>query len=164
MRYLYINLAAVLSAMMALSSCNSFLDETPDNRLRLDSYEKIAELVTNAYPEGSGVFMEWMSDNVGADPKNIQRSEMTQAYNWQDVEQEGQDTPAFYWSGNYKAIAHANEALKALEEVKENNRAIRMLSVERLWPAAHLPILCWSVLSQRVMNRQQPPLTRGLLL
>ena len=65
--------------------------------------------------------MEWMSDNVGADPKNIQRSEMTQAYNWQDVEQEGQDTPSFYWSGNYKAIAHANQALEALEEVKENN-------------------------------------------
>ena len=125
MRYLYINIAVVLSAMVALSSCSSFLDETPDNRLRLDSYEKIAELVTNAYPEGSGVFMEWMSDNVGADPKNIQRSEMTQAYNWQDVEQEGQDTPAFYWSGNYKAIAHANEALKALEEVKENNPGYR---------------------------------------
>lgn len=125
MRNLYLNIATVLSAMMLLSSCNSFLDETPDNRLRLDSYEKIAELVTNAYPEGSGVFMEWMSDNVGADPKNVQRSEMTQAYNWQDVEQEGQDTPSFYWSGNYKAIAHANEALKALEEVKENNPAYK---------------------------------------
>ena len=124
MKYLYIKIAVVLSAVVSLSSCDSFLDETPDNRLRLNSYETIAELVTNAYPEGSGVFMEWMSDNVGADPKNIQRSEMTQAYNWQDVEQEGQDTPSFYWSGNYKAIAHANQALEALEEVKENNSDI----------------------------------------
>ena len=70
MKYLYIKIAVVLSAVVALSSCDSFLDETPDNRLRLNSYETIAELVTNAYPEGSGVFMEWMSDNVGADPKN----------------------------------------------------------------------------------------------
>lgn len=128
MKHLHI-IAAAFSAMVALSSCDSFLDETPDNRLRLDSYETIAELVTNAYPDGSGVFMEWMTDNVGADPKNIQRSDMTQTYNWQDVELEMQDTPSYYWSSNYKAIAHANQALKALEEIKENNpeyrRAIR---------------------------------------
>lgn len=121
MKYLYLNIIVVLSSMAALSSCNSFLDETPDNRLRLDSYETIAELVTNAYPEGSGIFMEWMSDNVGADPKKLQRSEMTQAYNWADVEQEGQDTPSYYWSANYQAIAHANQALESLEEVTENN-------------------------------------------
>lgn len=121
MKYLYKKITIVLSGLVVLSSCNSFLDETPDNRLRLDSYEKIAELVTNAYPDASGIFMEWMSDNVGADPKNLQRMEMTQAYKWQDVEQEGQDTPSYYWSSNYKAIAHANQALLALEEVNEHN-------------------------------------------
>ena len=121
MKYLHKKIAIALSVLAVFSSCNSFLDETPDNRLRLDSFEKVAELVTNAYPAGSGVFMEWMSDNVGADPKNMQRMEMTQAYKWQDVEQEGQDTPSFYWSSNYMAIAHANQALLALEEVNEHN-------------------------------------------
>jgi hypothetical protein len=104
-----------------MSSCDSFLDKTPDNRLRLDTYEKVAELVTNAYPNASGIFMEWMSDNVGPDSKNLQRDEITQAYTWQNVTQEYQDTPSFYWSSNYEAIAHANQALLALEEVKENN-------------------------------------------
>lgn len=120
MKYQNIIIAGAL-IMGFFSSCDQFLDETPDNRLRLDSYEKIAELVTNAYPDGSGAFMEWMSDNVGADPKNMQRLEMTQPYLWQDVELEGQDTPSYYWSSNYNAIAHANQALEALEDVKENN-------------------------------------------
>lgn len=121
MKYLHKKIAFALSALTVFSSCNSFLDETPDNRLRLDSYEKVAELVTNAYPEGSAAFMEWMSDNVGADPMNLQRMEMTQAYKWQNVEQEGQDTPSYYWSSNYKAIAHANQALLTLEEINEHN-------------------------------------------
>lgn len=111
--------------VMGLSSCDSFLDKTPDNRLRLDSYDKIAELVTNAYPDGSGQFMEWMSDNVGTDPKNVQRRDMTQSYKWQDVDLEGQDTPSYYWTSNYMAIAHANQALLALEEVKENNPELK---------------------------------------
>lgn len=111
------------------SSCDNYLSETPDNRLRLDSYDKVAELLTNAYPNGSGVFMEWMSDNVGADPQNIQRLNMTQSYLWQNVEAEGQDTPSFYWSTHYSAIAHANQALIALEELKgsdvDRSQAIR---------------------------------------
>lgn len=123
MRFIYKKAIVVLGALITLSSCDSFLDETPDNRLRLDSYDKIAELVTNAYPGGSGIFMEWMSDNVGADPKNIQRKEITQAYTWLEVELEGQDTPSYYWSSNYEAIAHANQALLALGEIKEHNPA-----------------------------------------
>lgn len=121
MRNLLNKIAMSLFVLGLFSSCNSFLDETPDNRLRLDSYEKISELLTNAYSGGSGVFMEWMSDNVGADPKNMQRTEMTQAYRWQNVELEGQDTPSNYWSSHYNAIAQANQALLALEGVKEND-------------------------------------------
>ncbi|MEG1007867.1 MAG: RagB/SusD family nutrient uptake outer membrane protein [Bacteroides sp.] len=125
MKYLLNKIMIGLFLMGVLSSCDSFLDETPDNRLRLDSYEKIAELLTNAYPGGSGVFMEWMSDNVGADPKNMQRIDMTQAYRWENVELEGQDTPSYYWSSHYSAIAHANQALSALEGVKEENTELR---------------------------------------
>jgi len=124
MKYQNIIIAGALSLGL-FSSCDRFLDETPDNRLRLDSYEKVAELVTNAYADGSGVFMEWMSDNVGADPKNMSRLEMTQPYLWQNVEIEGQDTPSYYWSSNYNAIAHANQALEALEQIKENNPAYK---------------------------------------
>lgn len=114
---------------MGVSSCDSFLDETPDNRLRIDSYEKVAELVANAYPNGSGVFMEWMSDNVGPDSKNLQMANLTQPYLWEHVDFEGQDTPSFFWSSNYTAIAHANQALLELSNLKnegiERRNAIR---------------------------------------
>lgn len=110
-----------LFATASLASCDSFLDETPDNRLRLDSYEKIAELLVSAYPAGSNVFMEFMSDNVGADPKNIQKSDYTQAYCFEKIDMEGQDTPSYYWGANYMAIAHANQALLALDALEETN-------------------------------------------
>lgn len=65
MKKISYKIVIALFTLMGVSSCDSFLDVTPDNRLRIDSYEKVAELVANAYPNGSGVFMEWMSDNVG---------------------------------------------------------------------------------------------------
>lgn len=113
-RYLYY----MIPVLFILVSCDNFLDKAPDNRLRLNDLDKIAELVTNAYPSGSTVFMEWMTDNVGADPKNVQRRDMTQAFHWENIEGEGQDTPTGFWSSAYTAIAHANEALAALEEIK----------------------------------------------
>ncbi|NCC09948.1 MAG: RagB/SusD family nutrient uptake outer membrane protein [Bacteroidia bacterium] len=114
-----------LFATASLASCDSFLDETPDNRLRLDSYEKIAELLVSAYPSASNVFMEFMSDNVGPDPKNIQKSDYTQAYCFEKIDMEGQDTPSYYWGANYMAIAHANQALLALEKMEENNPGLK---------------------------------------
>lgn len=106
---------------VSLTACDSFLDEVPDNRLRLNDLEIISELVTNAYPNGSTVFLEWMTDNVGADPKNMQRRDMTLAYHWQDIEGEGQDTPTGFWSSAYTAIAHANQALEALDALETND-------------------------------------------
>lgn len=125
MKKISYKIVVALFTMVGMSSCDSFLDETPDNRLRLDSYEKVAELVTNAYPNGSGVFMEWMSDNVGPDAKNVQFEFLTQPYYWEHVDFEGQDTPSFYWSSNYTAIAHANQALLALNEQTESNPELK---------------------------------------
>lgn len=118
-RYLFYTLLLTV----ILSSCNNFLDEVPDNRLRLNDLDIIAELVTNAYPSGSTVFLEWMTDNVAADPKNIQRRDMTQAFHWENVEGEGQDTPSGFWASAYTAIAHANQALIALDEIETNDIA-----------------------------------------
>lgn len=107
--------------LVTLSGCNSFLETVPDSRLELDNLDKISELVTNAYSDGGYLFLEWMTDNVGAVPANRQQRYMSQAYRWEDVDYEYQDSPTFYWNRAYLAIAHANEALKALENIETSD-------------------------------------------
>lgn len=107
--------------LVTLSGCNSFLETVPDSRLELDNLDKIAELVTNAYPDGGYLFLEWMTDNVGPVPENRQQRYMSQAYRWEDVDYEYQDSPTFYWNRAYLAIAHANEALKALDNISTSD-------------------------------------------
>ncbi|HEX8574937.1 MAG TPA: RagB/SusD family nutrient uptake outer membrane protein, partial [Flavobacterium sp.] len=101
------------------SSCDDFLSEVPDNRTQLDTPEKIAEVLVNAYPQGNYMeFAETMSDNVfdsGDLPRTTQNN--SQYYNWQMVELTDRDTPTFYWNACYNAIAHANQALDAIKKL-----------------------------------------------
>ena len=52
--------------LFAISSgCNKFLEKEPDNRAKLDSPEKVSELLGTAYPEANyQAFAETMTDNV----------------------------------------------------------------------------------------------------
>ena len=54
-------------ALGFFASCNDFLDKSPDSDLDVDinSEEKIADLLTGAYPEASYIpFLEPRTDNV----------------------------------------------------------------------------------------------------
>ena len=64
--------------LLAISlSCNKFLEKEPDNRAKLDSPEKVSELLGTAYPQANyQPFAESMTDNVtdignGADDNTI---------------------------------------------------------------------------------------------
>ncbi|OOG77604.1 RagB/SusD family nutrient uptake outer membrane protein [Flavobacterium sp. A45] len=116
------NLKITLSLLVLISitSCDDFLSETPDNRTQIDTPEKISELLVNAYPNANYMdIAETMSDNVfdsgeqfGSAPlKNLQ------SYNWEMQDQTDIDTQAAYWDACYRAIAHANKALEAIEEL-----------------------------------------------
>ncbi|RAV27611.1 RagB/SusD family nutrient uptake outer membrane protein [Sinomicrobium soli] len=104
-----------------LTSCDSFLDEVPDNRTELDSAEKIGELLAGAYPESSYFMIaESMSDNAtdigSSGTSNIDLN--TTMYYWEDTFEDGRDTPTHYWNACYSAIAQANQALQAIEELE----------------------------------------------
>ncbi|MWB93958.1 RagB/SusD family nutrient uptake outer membrane protein [Flavobacterium sp. GA093] len=117
MRKLKITLSLLL--LISISSCDEFLSETPDNRTQIDTPEKIAELLVNAYPKGSYMeFAETMSDNVfdSGDPSFFEPNN-TQNYNWEMNEAVDTDSQANYWDACYNAIAHANKALQAIEEL-----------------------------------------------
>lgn len=112
-----IKILILVLGVFTLSGCDDFFDTVPDSRIELDDIDDVAELVVNAYPAGSYLFLEGMTDNVGPVPSNFQLTQMEEAYTWQTISMEGQDTPSYFWSNAYNAIAHANQALKSLEKM-----------------------------------------------
>ncbi len=91
---------SLLTTLLLTASCNSFLEENPDNRVDLDNVVKAAQLLTNAYASGSYTFTEWMSDNVSYTTGTFILPEHNEAYQWQDVTSIAQDTPTNFWAHN----------------------------------------------------------------
>lgn len=122
----YINKSAitllVIASTMGLAGCSRFLEVEPDNRASLTDQTSLAELVTSAYPQASYVLMaESMSDNnmdkgvfsPGTQVNIVARD----CYLFNDVIRDrDRDSPDFYWSACYKAIAAANQAIQYVEQ------------------------------------------------
>ena len=84
----------------------------------------MAKLLVSAYPTVSTMLIsELSSDNVkdnGAQ-YDIYGQVCQQAYLWQDVTVEDTDAPKMVWDAHYNAIAAANMALEAIENMGGNN-------------------------------------------
>lgn len=119
-----INKYSILSVLLLfLVSCDSFLDELPDNRTTIDSADKIRKLLTSAYPnDGFAVVTELSTDNIvdeGDNNPNTTPIFEEMAY-WKDVNYTDNDDTKSLWESSYLAIAHANEALNAISELGES--------------------------------------------
>lgn len=114
-----LKIALSLLILICISSCDEFLSEKPDNRTEIDTPAKISELLVEAYPKMSYFeIAETMSDNVfdSGLPETLQKNE--QNYNWLiQTETTDIDTQAYYWDACYNAIAHANKALEAIDQL-----------------------------------------------
>ncbi len=97
----------LLLALLALfTACNDFLDHSPDSDLdvTIDTEDKIAELLTGAYPQASYIaFLEPRTDNVEERPNGVHSRLNEAMYFWEDYDQEDLDTPLNYWNACYKA-------------------------------------------------------------
>lgn len=106
-----------------LFSCEDFLGKNPDNRTRIDSPEAASELLVSAYPEAMFQgFAEAMSDNSGDRGLGQYVAEYisnNEAYFWKDDSNEQYDSPTYYWSKSYLAIAHANQVIKVINEAPD---------------------------------------------
>lgn len=114
-----LKIALSLLILISITSCDDFLSEKPDNRTEIDTPDKISEILVQAYPQMSYFeIAETMSDNAfdSGLPETLRNNE--QNYNWElQTETTDIDTQAYYWDACYKAIAHANTALKAIEDL-----------------------------------------------
>ena len=106
-------------SLFTLSGCDNYLDTIPDNRTEIDTPEKVSELLVGAYPTASyHAFCEIMSDNTQDNYDNSPPSQIySKPYFWQDVLQTDEDSPQFYWSACYSAIAASNKALEAINKL-----------------------------------------------
>lgn len=110
-----------LVAPFVLGSCNQLLDEQPDERVTLDTPEKIRQVLVNAYPTSSFAYAcEMSSDNIddyGKDNPNFSKFTYDLAY-WQDGPEYGtSDGMRSLWRSHYLAIQHANTALEAIKKL-----------------------------------------------
>lgn len=107
-------------ASLLASSCNDFLDKMPDNRAELTTEQKITRLLVSAYPSASfSMLAEMMSDNTQDNGTLYSAYSLMdeEAYHWQDVTEVNQDSPQYIWDNYYLAIASANHAIKAIEDL-----------------------------------------------
>lgn len=107
---------SVVSVGIALSGCKKYLEKEPDNRAKLTSPEKVAQLLGSAYPQANYMpFSELMSDNVSDKGAGEVEEVLRNPYYFENVQNPDQDSPDYYWNSCYEAIAAANQALQACE-------------------------------------------------
>jgi len=107
-------------ASVAMTSCNDFLDEMPDSRAELNTEDKIVSLLVSAYPTRSYPYIaELTSDNV--DDYGVTKGYNQLAdeiFNWTESSAAyGNEYPMRVWEANYLAIAAANQAISAINDM-----------------------------------------------
>jgi len=105
--------------LVAGSGCNKFLDKEPDNRAKINTPEKISQLLATAYPQSNyQAFAETMSDNVDDIADNLNTDALlNDVYLFRDTKENQQDSPEAFWYACYTSIAAANQALETISKV-----------------------------------------------
>ena len=132
--------AFLLVIALATSSCDSFLDIQTDNRTLLNSEKKVTQLLVSAYPKSSySKLAELSSDNfidnnaphgssLGYDLSSFSRLD-DQYFAWEPATSSTQqDSPSYVWESCYGAIAAANHALVAIDQLEAADTTIDMSS------------------------------------
>lgn len=130
MRDKIFNCGCTMAVCLLLAGCDTFLGHEPDDRLKINTLERVAQTVTGAYNDFGVRFTDISSDNAGlVDGVYYTEIPMEDLYTWnRDIRnQEHQDSPGGYWIYAYRAVSNVNIALEALEalepEEKESARA-----------------------------------------
>jgi hypothetical protein len=116
-------LTLLITGLIFCTSCNDFLDELPDNRAEVNSPDEVAKLLVSAYPETSHTLIaEMYSDNIDdyKGPTNsLSDRFIEQVATWKDVTETDNEDPQSVWEAHYGAIANANQAIAAIEDLGE---------------------------------------------
>lgn len=125
-----------MAGIAMLTSCDSFLDEMPDNRATIQKEDDVKALVTTAYSTNSSCLInELMSDNVDDQGENNPYTDRfyDHVYHWENADEEDNESPGNYWNYQFAAIAAANQALESIEEMGgANTTTMKEIKAEAL--------------------------------
>jgi hypothetical protein len=108
--------------LIVTTGCNKYLDKEPDNRAKLNSGEKISQLLGTAYPQSNyQAIGETMSDNVTDIGNGQSDNTIHDLYFYIDTKENQEDSPEKYWFACYSAIASANLALQMISQEANPN-------------------------------------------
>lgn len=126
----------LMSGVAILTACNSFLDETPDNRATINNEDDVKALVTTAYSSVSPCLInELMSDNMDDYGESNPYTDRfyDHVYHWEDADEENNESPGNFWDNQFAAIAAANQALKSIEDMGgANTTTLQEIKAEAL--------------------------------
>ena len=114
-------IVAAMLTLVGFTACDNFLNVLPDQRVVLDSRDKIHRLLASAYPDASHwMLAEFASDNTDMNGGEFQRFDPLgnledDAFFWRVPNHLAQDSPHILWNSLYSAIAASNHALEAIE-------------------------------------------------
>lgn len=114
---------ALSLGVLALSSCNDYLDKLPDDRAELNTEQKVTQLLVSAYPsQNIHVMMELSSDNVGDNGRGYSSPVLCDdLYKFKDTNEESWESPYNIWNGFYQSVATVNEVLNAISEMGDGD-------------------------------------------
>lgn len=117
---------------IALTSCDDYLDELPDNRMTIKSADEVSKLLVSAYPNNHPAYLtEMYSDNTD---ENINTGWSSydrfqeEAYSWDDITSTGDsDDPQELWNAYYTAVAAANQAIEYINSLSDQSEVTAQL-------------------------------------
>jgi starch-binding outer membrane protein, SusD/RagB family len=140
---------------LTISGCKKYLDKEPDNRTQVRTADQIAQLLTTAYPKANYIpFCEAMSDNAedkagGSSGLDFLDKINRESFLFQVVEvaPDDVDSPNYYWSECYKAIAAANLALEYIS-ASDDSASLRAHKGEALVARAYAHFMLVTLFSE----------------
>lgn len=131
---------ALIASAGVLSSCSDFLGTDPDNRTYIDTPEKVSALLVSAYPTSTFYsvvdarcdgFVDYGTSLAGI---NSLYTFQEDAFRWREYSLAGEgvwDGYEAYWSAAYAAVAAANHALEAIDELENKHGQTTQLERSR---------------------------------
>ena len=123
-----------IAGIVALTSCDDFLDKVPDNRVELSTPDQLTQLLVNAYNTYNYSTVCELSgdnyiDNNSPDKDGVRYNLAVssiadlEAFCWEDiVSSVSQDSPSSIWQGCYHSIAVCNAVLERVAELEAEGR------------------------------------------
>lgn len=147
------NLALFLCIVLSLTftACRKGflnLDPLSSVNVNVNSEDKIAELLTGAYPDASYfAFLEPRTDNVAERLNGVHFGMNEAMFLWEDYDQNDLDAPLNYWNACYAGIAQVNQALELLANYPKSER-VKALYGEAFLLRAYLGFMLVNIWSE----------------